>query len=267
MESMRIISYITLTPPLFNIDILRKGDFKMKKNITKKIILITSLLLLGTTTTTQSPKVLSGLSSEAKAYNINQDESNVNELIKYYTQSYLLFSNKWLRQSESGNIYVDFNRYTWSAHIQVKGNQSWGNINQLRDRYVDVFGLKDKETSQFWWSYQETFTGGVTPAAGPSDKPYKIFVQYKDKLQTIIGAHVIYRGNKPVLTLKELDFRVRESLIKNKILYNENRNKGKLTITGGDNNFTIDLNKRLHSDYANVYVKNPQKIIVEVIID
>ena len=61
-------------------------------------------------------------------------------------------------------------------------------------------------------------------------------MQYKDKLQTIIGAHKIYQGNKPVLTLKEIDFRAREALIKNKILYNENRNKGKLKITGGGNN-------------------------------
>ncbi len=77
-----------------------------------------------------------------------------------------------------------------------------------------MFGLKDKDTDQLWWSYRETFTGGVTPAAKPSDKTYNLFVQYKDKLQTIIGAHKIYQGNKPVLTLKEIDFRAREALIK-----------------------------------------------------
>lgn len=153
-------------------------------------------------------------------------------------------------------------------HIYAYGGaESWGNINQLRDRYVDVFGLKDKDTRRLWWVYTDTFTGGVTPAASSSDKPYNIYVQYKDKLQTFIGAHKIYQGNKPVLTLKEIDFRVRESLIKNKILYNENRNKGNIHITGGGNNFTIDLSKRLHSDLANVYVKNPQKITVEVLID
>lgn len=92
-------------------------------------------------------------------------------------------------------------------------------------------------------------------------------MQYKDKLQTIIGAHKIYQGNKPILTLKEIDFRAQEALIKNKILYNENRNKGKLKITGGGNNYTIDLSKRLHSDLANVYVKNPNKITVAVLFD
>ncbi|UMT76661.1 superantigen-like protein SSL12 [Staphylococcus roterodami] len=238
----------------------------MKKNFTKKIILSTALLLFATTTT-QFSKTPINLSSEAKAYNISHNETKIDELIKYYTQPHFTFSNKWLYQYDDGKIYVEFKRYFWSAHIQVSGAKSWGNINQLRDKYVDVFGLKDRETSQFWWSYRETFTGGVTPAASTSDKPYNIFVKYKDKLQTIIGAHKIYQGNKPILTLKELDFRARESLIKNKILYNEDRNNGKLKITGGRNDYTIDLSKRLHSDLANVYVKNPQQINVEVIIE
>ena len=30
-----------------------------------------------------------------------------------------------------------------------------------------VFGLKDEDTSQLWWVYRDTFTGGVTPAASP----------------------------------------------------------------------------------------------------
>ncbi|TXO30193.1 superantigen-like protein, partial [Staphylococcus aureus] len=54
---------------------------------------------------------------------------------------------------------------------------------------------------------------------------------------------------------------------KNKILYNENRNKGNIHITGGGNNFTIDLSKRLHSDLANVYVKNPQNAKIEVTLE
>lgn len=238
----------------------------MKKNITNKIILTATLLILGTSSA-QLPNTPIGFSSEAKAYHIGQDETNINELIKYYTQKPLTFSNRWLYQYDDGNIYVEFKRYSWSAHIRLWGAESWGNINQLRDRYVDVFGLKGKDTRRLWWVYTDTFTGGVTPAASSSDKPYNIYVQYKDKLQTFIGAHKIYQGNKPVLTLKEIDFRVRESLIKNKILYNENRNKGNIHITGGGNNFTIDLSKRLHSDLANVYVKNPQKITVEVLID
>ena len=119
-------------------------------------------------------------------------------------------------------------------HIYAWGAESWGNINQLRPLCRRVW-FKDKDTRRLWWVYTDTFTGGVTPAASSSDKPYNIYVQYKDKLQTFIGAHKIYQGNKPVLTLKEIDFRVRESLIKNKILYNENRNKGNIHITGGNN--------------------------------
>ena len=43
-----------------------------------------------------------------------------------------------------------------------------GNINQLRDKYVDIFGTKDEDTVEGYWTYDETFTGGVTPASSIS---------------------------------------------------------------------------------------------------
>lgn len=81
-----------------------------------------------------------------------------------------------------------------------------GNINQLRNKYVDIFGTKDEDTVEGYWTYDETFTGGVTPAATSSDKPYRLFLKYSDKQQTIIGGHEFYKGNKPVLTLKRIRF-------------------------------------------------------------
>lgn len=57
----------------------------MNKNITKNIILTTTLLLLGTVLP-QNQKPVFSFYSEAKAYSIAQDETNINELIKYYTQ-------------------------------------------------------------------------------------------------------------------------------------------------------------------------------------
>ena len=54
-------------------------------------------------------------------------------------------------------------------------------------------------------------------------------MEYRDKQQTIIGGHEVYQGNKPVLTLKELDFRVRQTLIKNKSYITMDLIKGKLT--------------------------------------
>lgn len=238
----------------------------MKKNIMNKLVLSTALLLLETTST-QLPKTPISFSSEAKAYNISENETNINELIKYYTQPHFSLSGKWLWQKPNGSIHATLQTWVWYSHIQVFGSESWGNINQLRNKYVDIFGTKDEDTVEGYWTYDETFTGGVTPAATSSDKPYRLFLKYSDKQQTIIGGHEFYKGNKPVLTLKEIDFRAREALIKNKILYNENRNKGKLKITGGGNNYTIDLSKRLHSDLANVYVKNPNKITVDVLFD
>lgn len=180
----------------------------MKNNLTKKIILSIALTMIGTATI-QSPHSPISMSSNAKAYYIDQEETNVSELTKYYTQRHLTFSNKWLWQKENGTIHATLLQLSWFSHIQVFGPESWGNINQLRNKYVDIFALKDYETWHTYMLAQETFTGGVTPAAKPSDKHYKLNLTYKDKSGTFIGEHPFYTGNKPVLTLKEVDFRIR----------------------------------------------------------
>ncbi len=41
------------------------------------------------------------------------------------------------------------------SHIQVFGSESWGNINQLRNKYVDIFGTKDEDTVEGYWTYDE----------------------------------------------------------------------------------------------------------------
>ncbi|HDH4410768.1 TPA: superantigen-like protein SSL13 [Staphylococcus aureus] len=238
----------------------------MKKNLTKKIILSIALTIIGTATS-QSPHSPISMSSEAKAYNISENETNVSELTKYYTQRHLTFSNKWLWQKDNGTIHATLLQLSWFSHIQVFGPESWGNINQLRNKYVDIFALKDYETWRTYMLAQETFTGGVTPAAKPNDKHYKLNVTYKDKDETFIGGYPFYTGKKPVLTLKEVDFRIRQTLIKNKKLYQDKYNKGQLTITGDDNNYTIDLSKRLPSTDANKYVKNPQNAKIEVTLE
>ncbi|SUK47031.1 superantigen-like protein SSL13 [Staphylococcus aureus] len=238
----------------------------MEKNITKKIILSMALIIIGTATI-QPPHSPISMSSNAKAYYIDQEETNVSELTKYYTQRHLTFSNKWLWQKENGTIHVTLLQLSWFSHIQVFGPESWGNINQLRNKYVDIFALKDYETWHTYMLAQETFTGGVTPAAKPSDKHYKLNLTYKDKSGTVIGGFPVYEGNKPVLTLKEVDFRIRQTLIKNKKLYHGDYNKGHIKITGGSNNYTIDLNKRLKSTDANRYVKNPQTAHIEILLE
>ena len=194
-----------------------------------KLVLSTALLLLGTTST-QLPKTPISFSSEAKAYNISENETNINELIKYYTQPHFSLSGKWLWQKPNGSIHATLQTWVWYSHIQVFGAESWGNINQLRDKYVDIFGTKDEDTVEGYWTYDETFTGGVTPAATSSDKSYKLFLKYSDKQQTIIGGLEFYKGNKPVLTLKELDFRIRQTLINNKSYITENLIKVKLRL-------------------------------------
>ena len=82
----------------------------MKNNLTK-IILSIALTMIGTATS-QSPHSPISMSSEAKAYNISENETNVNELTKYYTQRHLTFSNKWLWQ----RIMVQSMQHCYSYH-------------------------------------------------------------------------------------------------------------------------------------------------------
>lgn len=98
----------------------------MCKNITKNIILTTTLLLLGTILS-QNQKPVFSFYSEAKAYSIVQDETNINELIKYYTQPHFSFSNKWLYQYDNGNIMLNL-RDIHGQHIYLYGALKVGEI-------------------------------------------------------------------------------------------------------------------------------------------
>lgn len=89
----------------------------MKKNIMNKLVLSTALLLLETTST-QLPKTPISFSSEAKAYNISENETNINELIKYYTQPHFSLSGKWLWQKPNGSIHATLQ--TWFGIVIFK---------------------------------------------------------------------------------------------------------------------------------------------------
>ena len=78
------------------------------------------------------------MSSNAKAYYIDQEETNVSELTKYYTQRHLTFSNKMVVGKRKWYNHATLLQLSWFSHIQVFGPESWGNINQLRNKYVDI---------------------------------------------------------------------------------------------------------------------------------
>lgn len=241
----------------------------MKKQIIKKAILSTSITLMGlgaVSTFNSDPS----LSSQVHAAQF-QGQNQADELKKYYSQTPEIFSNKRLTQveegSDKGKIYVKI-QSSWGAFINVIGNQSWGNVNKLRGKQVDVFGIKDKPTSQYWWAYTEYFTGGVTPAANPSAPVYPIKVTVKKNAHVKSSFDIkAFETRKDKITLKELDFQIRKALINNNNLYSNGQNTGTVQITTKDNQlFTFDLNKRLENERANVYVdgKNIATIIADI---
>ena len=72
------------------------------------------------------------------------------------------------------------------------------------------------QKQKFLYASSRNIYWGVTPAATSADKNYTLNVSYKDAAKTFTGGYPLYSGNKPVLTLKELDFRIRQLLIKTK---------------------------------------------------
>lgn len=241
----------------------------MKKQIIKKAILSTSITLMGLGAVSSFNSDTS-LSSNIHAAQF-QGQNQANELKNYYSQTPEIFSNKKLTQvaegSDKGKIYVDIQR-SWGAFINVAGGESWGNINNLRNKQVDVFGIKDKPTSKYWWAYTEYFTGGVTPAANPSAPVYPINVTVK-KNAIVKNSFDIkaFETRKDKITLKELDFQIRKALINNNNLYSNGQNKGTVQITTKDNKvFTFDLSKKLENERANIYVdgKNIATIVADI---
>lgn len=240
----------------------------MKQNIVKKVILSSSIALMGlgaiSTVATELP-----IHTQANAAEINQNQAEA--LKKYYLQKPEIFSLKKLRQategSDKGKIFVDFNS-SWGAEIKVFGGESWGNINNLRGKDVDVFGIKDKPTEKYFWTYTETFTGGVTPAANPKAPLYPVNVIVKRNAETKTDTHIkAFDTRKEQITLKELDFQIRQALIKQGKLYTNNHNTGTVTIMTKDNKkYTLDLSQKLGSDRANVFVqgKNIAAIFADI---
>lgn len=227
----------------------------------KKVILSTSIGLLSLVSLDTTFSSLN-IGKSAEAYQISGNEKSLTELKKYYTQEPLIFSNKWLFASqasaEKGQIYVKLSPY-WSAHIHLVGDKSWGAVNKLQNSYVDVFGLKDRGTDQLLWNYTDYFTGGVSPAHKETDPAYKIHMEGRlGSSSDLVLEFYLNELNKPKITLKELDFRIRETLVKKYGLYDKYSNGQAIIKMKDGEKYTLDFSKRLDDSRANVLVDGPK---------
>lgn len=144
------------------------------------------------------------------------------------------------------------------ADVNFQGDKSWGNVNMLNGKYVDVFGIEDKPGRRHVWWYTETYTGGISPTARYNEKEFDLKANVKVQNQS--NSVNFLKTKKTKITLKEVDFRLREHVIKAGNLYTGGNNKGTITITNHDGEkVTVDLSKRLDDVRSNHYVE-PEKV-------
>lgn len=230
----------------------------MKKQILNKIILASSITLAAAISLSTANTSLN--TNQAHAYYIDNKETNPEKLKQYYTQTPDIFSNKQISLDNVTKQYYVRIQYAWGAYINLTSPSEWGNVNKLNHKQVDVFGLKDRNTEKYFWSSTEHFTGGVTPAAQKNDPEHllssnvsivdKGFIEYSYELANFL------KTKKKYITLKEVDFRIREAVAKQGFLYSKGFNYGTITITMNDGTIkVIDLSKRLVSNQSNDYLE------------
>ncbi|EGQ0541967.1 exotoxin beta-grasp domain-containing protein [Staphylococcus aureus] len=242
----------------------------MKKQILNKIILSSSITLAAAISLSTTNTSLN--TNQAHAYHIDNEETNQEKLKEYYTQTPEIFSNKQISLDNVTKKYYVRIQYAWGAYINLTSPSEWGNVNKLNNKQVDVFGLKDRSTEKYFWSSVEHFTGGVTPAAQKNDPEHSLstnvsvidnkqYIEYSYELSNFL------KTKKQYITLKEIDFRIREAVAKQGFLYSKGFNYGTITITMKDGTSkSIDLSKRLVSDQSNEYLEtaNIKNIKIDV---
>ena len=232
----------------------------MSKKLFKKFILSSSIALVGLTTV--STLDTNTNLNKAQAHHISTEEKNIAQLKAYYTQTPQIFSNKYLEyDSVIKGFHVSINSHNWDANVKIIGDTGWNNAKQLDKKYVDVFGLTDKNQTKFLWGYTDYFTCGLTPAHSGKDPEHTLELTVNKKVKSselkITDTSDFLKTKKQTLTLKELDFRIREYAVKKDYLYNsETPQTGFVTITKKDGTVEkLEITKRLGDWRSNDYIK------------
>ena len=244
----------------------------MYKQTLKNIVLSSSILLVGLTAMTTIDTPINP--NQAHAYHIPSTETDTAKLKAYYTQTPQVQYDKYFSYLPAYQTFrIQLHPHKWAATIQPSGEQSSKNLKALHEKHVDLFGLTDKDQTQHWWTYHDYYTGGITPAHKASDPErtlkFNIKKFYKNRNFTYTGSFEFFQTKKPVLTMKELDFRIREEAIKTNFLYeNGVKETGSITITMQDGNEkTFDINKRIEDHFSNEYIKTADIKTISVNIE
>ncbi|HGO3842439.1 TPA: superantigen-like protein SSL5 [Staphylococcus aureus] len=215
----------------------------MKMTVITKASLALSILATGTITSTH--QTVNATEHEAKYENVTKD---IFDLKDYYNgESKQLKNVIGYHYSKGGRHYLIFDKNRKFTRIQIFGKD----IERFKARKnpgLDIFIVKESENSNGTvYSY-----GGVTKKNQDAYYDYlnaPKFVVNKEVGKGVykhIKRHYIY---KEEISLKELDFKLRQYLIQNFDLYKKFPKDSKIKVIMKDGGYyTFELNKKLQTN-------------------
>ena len=242
----------------------------MKRHLLRKIILSTSVVLMGGTSILTAEQL--PLKNEVKALQINESTTDYQQLKQYYTQEPIQLTNQYFyaRKDTVGHFAVQNkpNAFViWFTTVSPRGADNYEQLLALEGHQVDIFGLKDRNTDDSVFLWNDFVTGGVTKTSTESDETYTLNAEIY-QYDRYVKSEAFLTTKKPTLTLKEIDFMIRKKLTEDGLLYDKALTKGEFHIfTKEGDNISVDLRKRLPDQYANKIIKEPNKVNYLVTIE
>ncbi|HDA2019503.1 TPA: superantigen-like protein SSL5 [Staphylococcus aureus] len=215
----------------------------MKMTAIAKASLALSILVTGVITSTA--QTVNASEHEAKYENVTKD---IFDLRDYYSRTSKELKNvTGYRYSKGGKHYLIFDKNRKFTRIQIFGKD----IERLKTRKhpgLDIFVVKESENRNGTvFSY-----GGVTKKNKGAYYDYLNAPRFVIKKEvgagvyTHVKRHYIY---KEEISLKELDFKLRQYLIQDFDLYKKFPKDSKIKVTMKDGGYyTFELNKKLQTN-------------------
>ncbi|UXV48011.1 superantigen-like protein SSL5 [Staphylococcus aureus] len=233
----------------------------MKMTAIAKASLALSILATGVITSTA--QTVNASEHEAKYENVTKD---IFDLRDYYSGASKELKNvTGYRYSKGGNHYLIFDKNQKFTRIQIFGKD----IEKLKKRKnpgLDIFVVKEAENRNGTvFSY-----GGVTKKNQGTYYDYLNAPRFVIKKEvgagvyTHVKRHYIY---KEEISLKELDFKLRQYLIQDFDLYKKFPKDSKIKVTMKDGGYyTFELNKKLQTNRMSDVIdgRNIEKIEVNI---
>ncbi|HDF1066813.1 TPA: superantigen-like protein SSL5 [Staphylococcus aureus] len=209
----------------------------MKMTAIAKASLALSILATGVITSTA--QTVNASEHESKYENVTKD---IFDLRDYYSRASKELKNvTGYRYSKGGKHYLIFDKHQKFTRIQIFGKD----IEKLKARKnpgLDIFVVKEAENRNGTvYSY-----GGVTKYDYLSAPRFVIKKEVGAGVSVHVKRYYIY---KEEISLKELDFKLRQYLIQDFDLYKKFPKASKIKVTMKDGGYyTFELNKKLQTN-------------------